>query len=87
MTRLFVASILSEYFQSYKSKGVSYLAQPSDELTVRQAADLLNVTTTTIYNLVAEGKLVPSRVEPKLKNVKRFFRRTDVERLRSPDPQ
>jgi DNA-binding transcriptional MerR regulator len=70
-----------------QTEGVIFLAQSSDELTVRQAAELLNVTTTTIYNLVAEGRLVPSRVEPKVKNVKRFFRRADVEALRSPEQQ
>ena len=63
------------------------MTHTSDELTVRQAAELLGKTTTTIYDFVKEGRLVPIRIEPKAKNVKRFFRRADVEALRSPDPQ
>jgi DNA-binding transcriptional MerR regulator len=66
---------------------VIYLSQKADELTVREAADLLGVTSTTIYNLVTEGRLVPSREEKKIRYVRRYFRREDVERVRSSDEQ
>jgi excisionase family DNA binding protein len=66
---------------------VNTLTEISDELTVREAAELLGVTSTTIYDLVKAEKLIPSRVEQKIKKVKRYFHRADVERLRAPDQQ
>lgn len=63
------------------------LTQPPDELTVREAAALLGVSSTTIYDLVKNKKLLPSREEKKIKNVTRYFRREDVERFHSSDEQ
>lgn len=54
-----------------------------DELTVAQAAKLLDVTTTWIYELVRKGKLTPVREERKSeKRVWRYFNRADVEKLK-----
>lgn len=53
-----------------------------DELTVAQAAKLLDVTTTWIYELVRKGELTPVREERKSeKRTWRYFSREDVERL------
>jgi len=61
-----------------------YLSDKDDELSVREAAELLGVTVTWIYELVRDGKLKPVREERKSdKRVWRFFRRADVEQLRS----
>ncbi len=55
----------------------------TDELTVAQAAKLLDVTTTWIYELVRDGKLTPIREERKSeKRVWRYFSREDVEKLK-----
>jgi len=56
---------------------------PDDELTTREAAALLGVSVTWIYELVRSGRLTPSREERKsAKRVWRYFRRSDLEAIR-----
>ena len=60
------------------------MPEHDDELTTREAAELLGVTPTWIYELVRQGKLTAAREERKSdKRVWRYFRRSDVENLRS----
>lgn len=60
----------------------------TDELTVSEAAKLLGVTTTWVYELVRKQELKPVReVRKSEKRVWRYFSRADVEALRPSEPK
>lgn len=55
-----------------------------EELSVKEAADLLKVSHTAILKMVERGELVPSREEMRGQQHRRWFRRSDVEQVRQP---
>ncbi len=57
-------------------------AKGDDVLTTREALDLLHISRTSLYRLLAEGSLAPVPSSPALLRPKRLlFRRADVERV------
>ncbi len=57
-------------------------AKGDDVLTTREALDLLHISRTSLYRLLAEGMLAPVPSSPALLRPKRLlFYRADVERV------
>jgi predicted DNA-binding transcriptional regulator AlpA len=52
------------------------------ELSAPEVAQMLGVTTTSVYQMVERGDLVPSRIEVRGRQTRRFFREDHVEQLR-----